>query len=181
MIAIAGCMWSSPAFSSCALPLLLCLSLAVPSFLSFVCFSTLPPLCPQPPRPLIQPSAPSPDTHEEYPINIKQVYKAFAAVPHSLAVLEAPQVGQMLLKVVSMSWFPHHPVGLPVGHFVPFWRLFAVVVHESLMVVSTPGVHLTGTLMCLIHLSIVRLMLVLIFDSLLSVKCFLSSNSSLVS
>ncbi|XP_026123602.1 protein scribble homolog isoform X22 [Carassius auratus] len=37
------------------------------------------------------PSAPSPDTHEEYPINIKQVYKAFAAVPHSLAVLEAPQ------------------------------------------------------------------------------------------
>ncbi|XP_026071394.1 protein scribble homolog isoform X3 [Carassius auratus] len=37
------------------------------------------------------PRAPSPDTHEEYPINIKQVYKAFAAVPHSLAVLEAPQ------------------------------------------------------------------------------------------
>uniref|UniRef100_A0A673GUI0 Protein scribble homolog n=1 Tax=Sinocyclocheilus rhinocerous TaxID=307959 RepID=A0A673GUI0_9TELE len=67
----------------------------VPSFLSFVCFSTLPPLCPQPPRPLIQPSAPSPDTHEEYPINIKQVYKAFAAVPHSLAVLEPPQVGQI--------------------------------------------------------------------------------------
>uniref|UniRef100_A0A671M6Y0 Protein scribble homolog n=1 Tax=Sinocyclocheilus anshuiensis TaxID=1608454 RepID=A0A671M6Y0_9TELE len=82
---------SIPAFSSCALPLLLCLSLAVPSFLSFVCFSTLPPLCPQPPRPLVQPSAPSPDTHEEYPINIKQVYKAFAAVPHSLAVLEPPQ------------------------------------------------------------------------------------------
>uniref|UniRef100_A0A671SVT6 Protein scribble homolog n=1 Tax=Sinocyclocheilus anshuiensis TaxID=1608454 RepID=A0A671SVT6_9TELE len=67
----------------------------VPSFLSFVCFSTLPPLCPQPPRPLVQPSAPSPDTHEEYPINIKQVYKAFAAVPHSLAVLEPPQVGQI--------------------------------------------------------------------------------------
>ncbi|XP_016388779.1 protein scribble homolog [Sinocyclocheilus rhinocerous] len=66
------------------------------------------------------PSAPSPDTHEEYPINIKQVYKAFAAVPHSLAVLEPPQVGQMLIKVVSMSWFPRHPVlGLPVGHFVP--------------------------------------------------------------
>uniref|UniRef100_A0A8C1VKA9 Protein scribble homolog n=1 Tax=Cyprinus carpio TaxID=7962 RepID=A0A8C1VKA9_CYPCA len=82
---------SIPAFSSCALPLLLCLSLAVPSFLSSVCFSTLPPLCAQPPRPLVQPSAPSPDTHEEYPINIKQVYKAFAAVPHSLAVLEPPQ------------------------------------------------------------------------------------------
>ncbi|XP_051755208.1 protein scribble homolog isoform X13 [Ctenopharyngodon idella] len=37
------------------------------------------------------PRAPSPDTHEEYPINIKQVYKAFAAVPHSLAILEPPQ------------------------------------------------------------------------------------------
>uniref|UniRef100_A0A8C1SDF8 Protein scribble homolog n=1 Tax=Cyprinus carpio TaxID=7962 RepID=A0A8C1SDF8_CYPCA len=74
----------SPAFSSCALPLVLCLSLAVPFFLSSACFSTLPPPCPQP-RPLVQPRAPSPDTHEEYPINIKQVYKAFAAVPHSLA------------------------------------------------------------------------------------------------
>ncbi len=49
------------------------------------------------------------------------------------------------------------------------------------MVVSNPGVHLTGTLMCVIHLSLGRLMLVLIFDSLLCVKCFLSSNSSLVS
>uniref|UniRef100_A0A8C2I1S9 Protein scribble homolog n=1 Tax=Cyprinus carpio TaxID=7962 RepID=A0A8C2I1S9_CYPCA len=75
---------SVPAFSSCALPLVLCLSLAVPFFLSSACFSTLPPPCPQP-RPLVQPRAPSPDTHEEYPINIKQVYKAFAAVPHSLA------------------------------------------------------------------------------------------------
>uniref|UniRef100_A0A8C2I1Q0 Protein scribble homolog n=1 Tax=Cyprinus carpio TaxID=7962 RepID=A0A8C2I1Q0_CYPCA len=81
---------SVPAFSSCALPLVLCLSLAVPFFLSSACFSTLPPPCPQP-RPLVQPRAPSPDTHEEYPINIKQVYKAFAAVPHSLAVLEPPQ------------------------------------------------------------------------------------------
>ncbi len=113
-------MRSSPAFSSCALPLLLCLSLAVPSFLSFVCFSTPPPLRLRPHRPLVQPRAPSPDTHDEYPINIKQVYKAFAAVPHSLAVLDPPQVGQMLLKVVSMSWFPRHPVlGLPCGHFVP--------------------------------------------------------------
>uniref|UniRef100_A0A8C1YHL6 Protein scribble homolog n=1 Tax=Cyprinus carpio TaxID=7962 RepID=A0A8C1YHL6_CYPCA len=66
----------------------------VPFFLSSACFSTLPPPCPQP-RPLVQPRAPSPDTHEEYPINIKQVYKAFAAVPHSLAVLEPPQVGQI--------------------------------------------------------------------------------------
>ncbi|XP_048122210.1 protein scribble homolog isoform X8 [Alosa alosa] len=37
------------------------------------------------------PRAPSPDTIEEFPINIKQAYKAFAAVPHSLAVLEPPQ------------------------------------------------------------------------------------------
>uniref|UniRef100_A0A8C2I235 Protein scribble homolog n=1 Tax=Cyprinus carpio TaxID=7962 RepID=A0A8C2I235_CYPCA len=91
---------SVPAFSSCALPLVLCLSLAVPFFLSSACFSTLPPPCPQP-RPLVQPRAPSPDTHEEYPINIKQVYKAFAAVPHSLAVLEPPQVGQMLITFVN--------------------------------------------------------------------------------
>ncbi|XP_031439490.1 protein scribble homolog isoform X1 [Clupea harengus] len=37
------------------------------------------------------PRAPSPDTIEDFPINIKQAYKAFAAVPHSLAVLEPPQ------------------------------------------------------------------------------------------
>lgn len=42
---------------------------------------------------LEQPRAPSPDTIEEFPLNIKQAYKAFAAVPHSLAVLEPPQVG----------------------------------------------------------------------------------------
>uniref|UniRef100_A0AAY4AZX0 Protein scribble homolog n=1 Tax=Denticeps clupeoides TaxID=299321 RepID=A0AAY4AZX0_9TELE len=32
------------------------------------------------------PRAPSPDTLEEFPVNIKQAYKAFAAVPHSLAM-----------------------------------------------------------------------------------------------
>ncbi|XP_053484172.1 protein scribble homolog isoform X4 [Ictalurus furcatus] len=37
------------------------------------------------------PPAPSPDTFNEFPINIKQAYKAFAAVPHSTAVLEPPQ------------------------------------------------------------------------------------------
>uniref|UniRef100_A0A8B9LTA2 Protein scribble homolog n=1 Tax=Astyanax mexicanus TaxID=7994 RepID=A0A8B9LTA2_ASTMX len=31
------------------------------------------------------PRAPSPDSFDEFPINIKQAYKAFAAVPHSLA------------------------------------------------------------------------------------------------
>ncbi|XP_026792427.3 protein scribble homolog isoform X32 [Pangasianodon hypophthalmus] len=37
------------------------------------------------------PRAPSPDTFNEFPINVKQAYKAFAAVPHSMAVLEPPQ------------------------------------------------------------------------------------------
>ncbi|XP_051559512.1 protein scribble homolog isoform X1 [Myxocyprinus asiaticus] len=37
------------------------------------------------------PRAPSPDTIEGFPVNIKQVYKTFAAVPHSLAILEPPQ------------------------------------------------------------------------------------------
>uniref|UniRef100_A0AAY4B3Z8 Protein scribble homolog n=1 Tax=Denticeps clupeoides TaxID=299321 RepID=A0AAY4B3Z8_9TELE len=38
------------------------------------------------PGPPVQPRAPSPDTLEEFPVNIKQAYKAFAAVPHSLAM-----------------------------------------------------------------------------------------------
>uniref|UniRef100_A0A3B1KCQ2 Protein scribble homolog n=1 Tax=Astyanax mexicanus TaxID=7994 RepID=A0A3B1KCQ2_ASTMX len=33
----------------------------------------------------VSPRAPSPDSFDEFPINIKQAYKAFAAVPHSLA------------------------------------------------------------------------------------------------
>ncbi|KAL1006904.1 hypothetical protein UPYG_G00078720 [Umbra pygmaea] len=36
------------------------------------------------------PWAPSSDTIDEFPLNPKQAYKAFAAVPHSLAVLEPP-------------------------------------------------------------------------------------------
>ncbi|XP_047678673.1 protein scribble homolog isoform X6 [Tachysurus fulvidraco] len=42
-------------------------------------------------EPSVQPRAPSPDTFNEFPINVKQAYKAFAAVPHSMAVLEPPQ------------------------------------------------------------------------------------------
>lgn len=98
----AGCMHHP--FSSCVLPMLLCLSLAVPSFLPSCLFLYPPHSLALNPQPLMQPRAPSPDTFEG--LNIKQVYKAFAAVPHSLAVLEPPQVGQMLLKVVSMSWSP---------------------------------------------------------------------------
>ncbi|XP_071340941.1 protein scribble homolog isoform X21 [Trachinotus anak] len=37
------------------------------------------------------PRAPSPTSPDELPMNVKQAYKAFAAVPRSLAVLEPPQ------------------------------------------------------------------------------------------
>ncbi|XP_051796747.1 protein scribble homolog isoform X4 [Acanthochromis polyacanthus] len=37
------------------------------------------------------PRAPSPTSPDEFPMNVKQAYKAFAAVPRSLAVLELPQ------------------------------------------------------------------------------------------
>uniref|UniRef100_A0A3Q2UMA2 Scribble planar cell polarity protein n=1 Tax=Fundulus heteroclitus TaxID=8078 RepID=A0A3Q2UMA2_FUNHE len=40
------------------------------------------------------PRAPSPSSPDEFPMNVKQAYKAFAAVPRSLAVLEPPQVGR---------------------------------------------------------------------------------------
>lgn len=50
------------------------------------------PPCPTPPSSL-QPRAPSPTSPVEFPMNVKQAYKAFAAVPRSLAVLEPPQVG----------------------------------------------------------------------------------------
>uniref|UniRef100_A0A8C7WG34 Protein scribble homolog n=1 Tax=Oncorhynchus mykiss TaxID=8022 RepID=A0A8C7WG34_ONCMY len=43
-----------------------------------------------PPPSQLQPRAPSPDTIDEFPLNPKQAYKAFAAVPHWLAVLEPP-------------------------------------------------------------------------------------------
>lgn len=73
-----------------------------------VCLSSPPPLLPLtsltiwtfpilhgPPRPpLLQPRAPSPTSPDELPMNVKQAYKAFAAVPRSLAVLEPPQVGR---------------------------------------------------------------------------------------
>lgn len=44
--------------------------------------------------PPLQPRAPSPTSPDEFPMNVKQAYKAFAAVPRSLAVLEPPQVGR---------------------------------------------------------------------------------------
>ncbi|XP_036374473.1 protein scribble homolog [Megalops cyprinoides] len=41
--------------------------------------------------PASQPRAPLPLSPDEFPVNFKQAYKAFAAVPHSLAVLEPRQ------------------------------------------------------------------------------------------
>uniref|UniRef100_A0A7N6BNJ8 Protein scribble homolog n=1 Tax=Anabas testudineus TaxID=64144 RepID=A0A7N6BNJ8_ANATE len=49
------------------------------------------PPCPRPPP--LQPCAPSPTSPDELPMNVKQAYKAFAAVPRSLAVLEPPSPG----------------------------------------------------------------------------------------
>lgn len=48
---------------------------------------------PHDPQTSLQPRAPSPTSPDEFPMNVKQAYKAFAAVPRSLAVLEPPQVG----------------------------------------------------------------------------------------
>uniref|UniRef100_A0A8C2ZI64 Protein scribble homolog n=1 Tax=Cyclopterus lumpus TaxID=8103 RepID=A0A8C2ZI64_CYCLU len=46
--------------------------------------------------PPLQPRAPSPTSPDEFPLNVKQAYKAFAAVPRSLAVLEPPQLPRSL-------------------------------------------------------------------------------------
>lgn len=67
-----------------------------------VCLSSPPPPLPyrplppslRDPLPTLQPRAPSPSSPDEFPMNVKQAYKAFAAVPRSLAVLEPPQVGR---------------------------------------------------------------------------------------
>lgn len=71
---------------------LVCLLLLLPYGSShFMDLPLLPPLPPQ-----LQPRAPSPDTIDEFSLNPKQAYKAFAAVPHSLAMLEPPlQVGRL--------------------------------------------------------------------------------------
>lgn len=50
-----------------------------------------------PPPPSLQPCAPSPTSPDGFPLSGKQAYKAFAAVPRSLAVLEPPQVGRWRL------------------------------------------------------------------------------------
>nr|XP_057916730.1 protein scribble homolog isoform X6 [Doryrhamphus excisus] len=51
------------------------------------------------------PRAPSPTSPDEFPMNAKQAYKAFAAVPRSLAVLEPPQD----LYAVRNNFHPKSP------------------------------------------------------------------------
>ncbi|XP_029955842.1 protein scribble homolog isoform X3 [Salarias fasciatus] len=51
------------------------------------------------------PRAPSPTSPDEFPMNVKQAYKAFAAVPRSLAVLEPPQD----LYGVKNNFLPKQP------------------------------------------------------------------------
>ncbi|KAM4533458.1 protein scribble homolog isoform 17-T17 [Odontesthes bonariensis] len=51
------------------------------------------------------PRAPSPTSPDEFPMNVKQAYKAFAAVPRSLAVLEPPQE----LYGVRNNFHPQQP------------------------------------------------------------------------
>lgn len=82
-------------FHSLPSPPSLCPSVCLPPLGSFY-HMILPLRPPWPPHPLppLQPRAPSPTSPDEFPMNVKQAYKAFAAVPRSLAVLEPPQVGR---------------------------------------------------------------------------------------
>uniref|UniRef100_A0A8C9STU1 Protein scribble homolog n=1 Tax=Scleropages formosus TaxID=113540 RepID=A0A8C9STU1_SCLFO len=57
---------------------------------------------PTPVTPQTNPGAPSPCSSDGFPINAKQAYKAFAAVPHSSAVLEPYQCNS--LTVVNRLW-----------------------------------------------------------------------------
>ncbi|KAK1796955.1 hypothetical protein P4O66_008265 [Electrophorus voltai] len=91
------------ALSSCTSSnriLLLCLLLSVPCifFLS------------APSAPAMQPREPSPDTFDEFPVTFKRAYKAFAAVPHSVAEPEPPQVGQTLASRPAHQVIPPEPV-----------------------------------------------------------------------
>ncbi|XP_068566144.1 protein scribble homolog isoform X1 [Cebidichthys violaceus] len=69
------------------------------------------------------PRAPSPTSPDEFPMNVKQAYKAFAAVPRSLAVLEPPQD----LYGVRNNFHPKQPSPespSPGGKYSPEQRSF---------------------------------------------------------
>ncbi|XP_067342298.1 protein scribble homolog isoform X19 [Channa argus] len=55
------------------------------------------------------PRAPSPTSPDEFPMNVKQAYKAFAAVPRSLAVLEPPQDLYGVRNNFQPKQFPAEP------------------------------------------------------------------------
>ncbi|XP_035512912.1 protein scribble homolog [Morone saxatilis] len=63
------------------------------------------------------PRAPSPTSPDEFPMNVKQAYKAFAAVPRSLAVLEPPQD----LYGVRNNFHPKQP-SPEMWPFQPEWN-----------------------------------------------------------
>ncbi|TNM96512.1 hypothetical protein fugu_016173 [Takifugu bimaculatus] len=78
----------SPPFLSLSVRLTVCL---YSSHLLDLPHEPTPPSMPHPAPSSLQPRAPSPTSPVEFPMNVKQAYKAFAAVPRSLAVLEPSQ------------------------------------------------------------------------------------------
>lgn len=74
----------------------------------------------------LQPRAPSPTSPDEFPMNVKQAYKAFAAVPRSLAVLEPPQVGRDA-QTTLRSLQEKHAVLIGWCHPAPSWLELAVL------------------------------------------------------
>lgn len=69
------------------------------------------------PTPTPQPRAPTPPSPDEFPTDIKQAYKAFAAVPHSLAVQPPQQVGKMAAPIRR----PVHVAGCMKVCSLPYW------------------------------------------------------------
>uniref|UniRef100_A0A3P8XV37 Protein scribble homolog n=1 Tax=Esox lucius TaxID=8010 RepID=A0A3P8XV37_ESOLU len=73
------------------------------------------------------PRAPTSDTIDEFPLNPKQAYKAFAAVPHSLAVLEPPPPQELYGQrnnVPSNQLSPSSETPSPGGRNSPEQRSF---------------------------------------------------------
>lgn len=97
------------------------------SFLTSFYFPSAPftiwtyPRSPCPPQSSLQPRAPSPTSPDDFPMNVKQAYKAFAAVPRSLAVLEPPQVG-CATRILHGCQRQKHAVVIGSSHPAPSWQ-----------------------------------------------------------
>lgn len=97
------------------------------SFLTSFYFPSAPftiwtyPCSPCPPQSSLQPRAPSPTSPDDFPMNVKQAYKAFAAVPRSLAVLEPPQVG-CATRTLHGCQRQKHAVVIGSSHPAPSWQ-----------------------------------------------------------